>query len=202
MEIAYINWEYVPILLIIIIGIACFIKWLMKGDKDTDKLLLEVKNNTKKNYREKENIEYLKPLYGIKYLGGFKDLGKKDNNITLLLFKDRIRFEFDKDNYRDIMNKNVTDCKIISDKEVRQQISVGKIVLLGVFALAGNNTKEVDKEYLLLECYYEGDKISIVLDCGQQYALEECVKDIRKLMKNNDIKEEDFKEFFELKAIK
>lgn len=201
MDIAYINWDKVAILVAIIIGIILFIRWLIKGDKDTDKLLLEAKNNTKKTYKEKEGIEYLKPLYGIKYLGGFKDLGRKDTDITLLLFKDRIRFEFDKNNYRDIMQKDILDCKIQNETQIRQQISMGKIVLLGVFALAGNNTKEINKEFALLDCYYEGDKISILLECRDQYYLEECVNDIRKLIKTNNISEEDFKEFFELKII-
>ncbi|HGD0580602.1 TPA: hypothetical protein ACH354_002265 [Clostridium perfringens] len=197
----WINWDKVAMLVVIIIGIILFIRWLIKGDKETDKLLLEAKNNTKKTYKEKEGIEYLKPLYSIKYLGGFKDLGKKDKDVTLLLFKDRIRFEFDKNNYRDIMQKDILDCKIQNETQIRQQISMGKIVLLGVFALAGNNTKEINKEFALLECYYEGDKISILLECRDQYSLEEYVNDIRKLIKTNNISEEDFKEFFELKII-
>ena len=197
----WINWDKVAMLVVIIIGIILFIRWLIKGDKETDKLLLEAKNNTKKTYKEKEGIEYLKPLYSIKYLGGFKDLGRKDKDVTLLLFKDRIRFEFDKNNYRDIMQKDILDCKIQNETQIRQQISMGKIVLLGVFALAGNNTKEINKEFALLECYYEGDKISILLECRDQYSLEEYVNDIRKLIKTNNISEEDFKEFFELKII-
>ncbi|WP_415313916.1 hypothetical protein [Clostridium perfringens] len=198
----WINWDKVAILVLIIIGLILFLKWCFKEDKDTNRLLLEIKNNTKKRYKEKEGIEYLKPLYGIKYLGGFKDLGKKDDDITLLLFKDRIRFEFTKDSYRDIMRKDILDFKIQNETQIRQQISMGKIILLGAFALAGNNTKEVNKEFALLDCYYEGDRISIVLECRKQYYLEECVKDIRKLIKNNEIKEEDFKEFFELKTVK
>ncbi|WP_114651593.1 hypothetical protein [Clostridium perfringens] len=190
------------ILLIVIIGIIFLVKWINKTNKDTDELLIKINEKRRQNYKEKEGLEYLKTEYGIKYLGGFKDLGKKDDDITLLLFKDRIRFEFTKDSYRDIMRKDILDFKIQNETQIRQQISMGKIILLGAFALAGNNTKEVNKEFALLDCYYEGDRISIVLECRKQYYLEECVKDIRKLIKNNEIKEEDFKEFFELKTVK
>lgn len=189
------------ILLIVIIGIIFLVKWINKTNKDTDELLIKIDEKRRQNYKEKEGLEYLKTEYGIKYLGGFKDLGKKDDDITIEFFKDRIRLSFN-DGYRDVMQKEILDCKIQSETQIRQQISMGKIILLGAFALAGNNTKEVNKEFALLDCYYEGDRISIVLECRKQYYLEECVKDIRKLIKNNEIKEEDFKEFFELKTVK
>ncbi|MDK0621631.1 hypothetical protein P5E90_12385 [Clostridium perfringens] len=186
MDIAYVNWEYVPILLIVIVGIVFIVKWMKKSNKDTERLLLEIDKKRKQNYKEKEGLEYLKTEYGIKYLGGFKDLGKKDNDITIVFFKDRIRLTFDNNNYRDIMQKSILGCKIQNQTQIRQQISMGKIVLLGVFALAGNNTKEINKEFALLDCYYEGDRISIVLDIDFQLSLEQFVRDINRLKNINE----------------
>lgn len=198
MDIAYINWEYMPILLIVIVGIIFIVKWIKKTDKDTKKLLSEINDKKRKNYKDKEGLDYLKSEYGIKYLGGFKDIGRKDKDITLLFFKDRIRFEFDNNNYRDIMQKNIIDCRIQNETQIRQQISMGKIVLLGVFALAGNNSKEINKEYMLLECYYEGDKISILLGIDYQQALEQVVRDINRLKKlNENTNLEEFKPYCE-----
>lgn len=185
MDIAYVNWEYVPILLIVIVGIVLIVKWMKKSNKDTERLLLEIDKKRKQNYKEKEGLEYLKTEYGIKYLGGFKDLSKKDDDITIEFFKDRIRLSFN-DGYRDIMQKEILDCKIQSEIQIRQQISMGKIILLGTFALVGNNIKEVNKEFALLDCYYKGDRISIVLDIDFQPSLEQFVRDINRLKNINE----------------
>lgn len=186
MDIAYVNWEYVPILLIVIVGIVLIVKWMKKSNKDTERLLLEIDKKRKQNYKEKEGLEYLKTECGIKYLGGFKDVGKKDNDLIVDFFKDRIRLTFDNNKYRDIMQKDILGCKIQNETQIRQQISMGKIVLLGVFALAGNNTKEINKEFALLDCYYEGDRISIVLDIDFQPSLEQFVRDINRLKNINE----------------
>lgn len=173
------------ILLIVIIGIIFFVKWINKTNKDTDELLIKIDEKRRQNYKEKEGLEYLKTEYGIKYLGGFKDLGKKDDDITIEFFKDRIRLSFN-DGYRDIMQKEILDCKIQSETQIRQQISMGKIILLGAFALAGNNTKEINKEFALLDCYYKGDRISIVLDIDFQPSLEQFVRDVNGLKNINE----------------
>ena len=173
------------ILLIVIIGIIFLVKWINKTNKDTDELLIKIDEKRRQNYKEKKGLEYLKTEYGIKYLGGFKDLGKKDDDITIEFFKDRIRLSFN-DGYRDIMQKEILDCKIQSETQIRQQISMGKIILLGAFALAGNNTKEINKEFALLDCYYEGDRISIVLDIDFQPSLEQFVRDVNGLKNINE----------------
>lgn len=186
MDIAYINWEYTPILLIVIVGIIFLVKWIKKSDEDTKKIISEINDKRRQNYKEKEGIDYLKTEYGIKYLGGFKDLGKRDNDISIDFFKDRIRFKFDDNNYRDIKKSDIIDCRIQSETQIRQQISMGKIILLGVFSLAGNNTKEINKEYALLECYYEGDRISIILEIDFQQSLEQFIRDINRLKNLNE----------------
>lgn len=172
-------------IVVMIFVIVCFIITFC-GAKSTKDDLISMNNSMKKYYKDKFNLDYLKSTHNIRYLGGFKDLGIKNNKISIDFFKDRVRFEFDGDNYKDIMQKDILDCKIQSETQIRQQISMGKIVLLGVFALAGNNTKEINKEFALLDCYYEGDRISIVLDIDFQPSLEQFVRDINRLKNINE----------------
>lgn len=155
------------------------------------KSFIDSYNSEKKYYKEKENLSYLKTLYSIKYLGGFRDIGKKDK-IYMVLFKDRIRFEFTNELHRDIFKNDISNCRIENKTQIINQISVGKILCLGIFALGGNNTKEVDKEYLVIDCDFKKDNISIVLEFEDQLSLEKASFYINSLISNENVKEEDF----------
>ena len=161
-----------------------------ESEKDKE-YFVDLHNNIKKTYKEKENLNYLESLSSIKYLGGFKDIGKKEG-ISILLFDDRIRFEFSDELYRDVLKNNILNCHIENKTQIINQISMGKILCLGVFALGGNNSKEINKEYLVIDCDFKKDNISIVLEFENQMRLEKASQDINNLISD----EEEFISYF------
>ncbi|MEG1309388.1 MAG: hypothetical protein RSD06_00750 [Bacilli bacterium] len=164
--------------------------------KGTKKSLKEM-NDEMKNFYKKQGLDFLKNEFGnIKYLTGFKDIGIKED-IYISLFKDRIRFNFEKDFYRDVLKNDISDCRIETETQIRNQISMGKILCLGIFAFGGNNTKEINKEYLVIDCKFKNNNINILLEFKDQISLEEASKDINRLIESEVINEEEFLPYLE-----
>lgn len=187
-----------------LIGCAAFLfimdKMVNREDKrelkGTKKLLKKMNDEMKKSYKDREGLDYLKSIHSIKYLSGFRDIGVKED-ISILLFQDRIRFKFGKYFQRDVLKNDISDCRIETETQIRNQISVGKILCFGILSLAGNNTKEINKEYLVIDGKVKNSNINIILEFKDQISLEEALKDINRLIESNVINEEEFIPYFE-----
>lgn len=112
-------------------------------------------------------------LYRIRpqYINGYdNELG--GHYITLEICLDRLILKFN-DNIKQIFYKDLKNYRIMTESQIQRDISAGKILALGVFALATNKTKTVANNYLVLEFNEDNESKSIVLDCKNDEKLKE-----------------------------
>lgn len=112
-------------------------------------------------------------LYRIRpqYINGYdNELG--GHYITLEICLDRLILKFN-DNIKQIFYKDLKNYRIMTESQIQRDISAGKILTLGVFALATNKTKTVANNYLVLEFNEDNESKSIVLDCKNDEKLKE-----------------------------
>lgn len=121
-----------------------------------------------KRWMELEGLEYEDETF-CKYFGGFKTVTGKDM-CRMIKFKDRIRFQFaekDSDRYednKDISKDRIKSYEIISEKELQEKISLGKVICFGVLALAMKNKEVVMNEYVKVDIEdNDGSIISVIL---------------------------------------
>ena len=97
-----------------------------------------------------------------KYYGGFPDISNK-KKCTITKKGEEFEYRFSIDTIRHSKIKK-TKCSIITQTQLQEQVSLGKLVVFGIFALGMKNTKELTEEYCKVDITNE-DKtvISIIL---------------------------------------
>ena len=138
-------------------------------------------NDEKKKYQEykKQGLEYIKKYYNVSYYGGFKDIGfRKDEN--LILFEDRIRIL-----NKDILIKNIKDCRIQTETQLTERASIGKLLCFGVFALGmKGKQKELNKEFTVIRFSNNNEEADLIVDLKSKNEI--FIGKINRLMRVND----------------
>lgn len=103
------------------------------------------------------------------YYGGFRDVSAKENPfINIYMFEDKVRVIFNlylkMIDYKDIPREDIISVRYMNETELRDSISVGKVLVFGWVGLAMKNQKEVNKEYIILTCKYEDKVIDVALN--------------------------------------
>ena len=167
--------ENVVVFIVIGIGIFLFIYYFTNTN-----------NSTKLNedIREYEYFEqgliYIDEYKYVSYFGGFKDKGKSDD-IKVIVFENKIDFKFSYDDTREIFIKDIHDCRIQTEKQLSERVSMGKLLCFGVLAFGmKGKQKELSKDYVVVRYNYENEDIDLVLDL--HYGNEEFVREINNLM--------------------
>lgn len=112
-------------------------------------------------------------LYRIRpqYICGYdNELGGR--YITLEICLDRLILKFD-DNIKQIFYTDLKNYRIMTESQIQKDISAGRILALGVFALATNKTKTITNNYLVLEFNDNDQEKSVILDCQSDGKLKE-----------------------------
>ena len=163
----------------VIIGIVTFVWYINKtGDQQ---------EQFKKYEYAEQGLIHIKDYNFVDYLGGFKNKGKSDD-IKVIVFENKIDFKFSYEDTREIFIKNIKDCRIQTDKELIERVSMGKLLCFGVLAFGmKGKQKELTKDYVVVRCNYENEDIDLVLDFATRN--EEFVNSINSLMASDEILE-------------
>lgn len=118
------------------------------------------------------------------YYGGFRDISAKEIPfINFYMFEDRVRVIVNlyrkMISYTDIKREDVISVRYMNEREIKESISVGKILVFGLVGLAMRNQKEINREYIVLTCRYEGEMIDVVLN-NQYVSNVECFDKLNK----------------------
>ena len=118
----------------------------------------------KKEHYESIGLNFITDYDNIDYYGGFKDWGcKKD--IKLIVFDGYFRLDSDYSGSKIIEFKDIKDCRIQTEKQLSERVSMGKLLCFGVLAFGmKGKQKELSKDYVLVRCNYENEDIDLVLD--------------------------------------
>lgn len=119
-----------------------------------------------------------------KYLGGYPDIeGGRSAKIGILT-KDFIVIQIG-NNTKTIKKNDLINAEIMSEQSIVQNVSLGKIIAFGVFALGMKNPKTIVKNYLILT-YKENEKeISIIIDSNN---LERLTRELRQVINSYKLK--------------
>ena len=125
-------------------------------------------------------FEHLKTDNGIKpistaysnYYGGFRDISAKNTpNIIFYMFKDKVRIVIHlRGKFIDAIDfcpEDILSISYMNERELTENISLGRILVFGWLGLAMKKKKEINREYIVLRCIYEDKKIDVVLNSDE-----------------------------------
>ena len=100
--------------------------------------------------------------YIVDYIGGFKSL-EPQKSVQLEICSDRVRLNTNK--VQNILYKNIVDVSIKTEQEIKERVSLGKLICFGVLAFAMKGKEEVlSKSYLMITVKDREDYLGILLD--------------------------------------
>lgn len=142
-------------------------------------------------FRQSENDKKDGVLFSLGnclYCGGFYEIegGKEttitiyDNRVILTILKSSNNFYSGYS--KTLYISNIENIGIKSETQIRSEISLGKMIMFGIFSLAMKNDKTITTNYLVID-YNSGDDItSIILNADSN---EEIIELINKLKRGN-----------------
>ncbi len=117
-----------------------------------------------------------------KYIGGFPDVsgGKKahikvkQNEVEIVLYQ-----------YSNVINKVIpmeiiTNAQIKSESQIANEVTLGRMLLLGPLAFAFKKEKSIVKNYLVISCKKQDKEISLIFKTGS-ISEESIVNKIREI---------------------
>lgn len=143
--------------LIIVGGFIGFVVWECVRDDKADE---ETNNYFIEKYK-KMGKKYIKGYPFIKYVGGFKDISSSEVSLAVLDSELEIKFE-NKNITRYIKKEDINDIYVSNKTEIQNNVSMGKILAFGALSLGMDNTKEETKGYIIVNCNYEGDNLTLI----------------------------------------
>jgi hypothetical protein len=129
-----------------------------------------VKDNIRKGILFKE--------YGAMYLGGFPDIigGKADIEIK----ENGVFINCKHNGSKFIFAKNIISSEIKTNTQIEEEISLGKILLFGVFSLGMKNRNTVVKNYIDIKYNDNGTTRDIILESKQTQNLINTLRRLKK----------------------
>lgn len=144
---------------LIIVGVVAFFAWAFFNNS-IEEWGNEYDMQQKEKYK-KQGKEYIDSYCRIKYVCGFKDISR--SIVSLELLGDEIIIEFeDKNTTRIIKKQDIKDIYLNTETEIQNNISVGKILAFGALSLGMDNSKTEIHDYIVIECNYGGDDLTLV----------------------------------------
>lgn len=141
-----------------------FLKEILKGfTMSTDDMIAESNKGITEYYKKQEGLNYVEIIFSHTVWGVEQEYGEVS---SVLLFEDRLRFDTKiKGNYRDLLLKDITSVEVLTDTQIEQKSKLGRMMLIGVFALATKpKTEEVIKRKLVINAKESGIDFSIIVD--------------------------------------
>lgn len=132
-----------------------------------------------------ENNNYIEKIYKLNYHAGVDGLSSQTGE--MLICDDKFIYEPSfNDNDIEIYLKDIKEISIKTDIEIQEQITLGRVICLGVFSLLAKKKKKIESKYLLIRYknkYYEKDNI-ILFDCVLESQLNNAYKTLDKYYKH------------------
>ena len=135
-----------------------------------------IKPKSYTNIKSKESdlmITTYRYEYNCMYLGGFKNIaGGKSSTLRFNPNYLHIIFSGEKIN---ITKENIKSMEIITNQQLSQEVSLGKLIIFGLLAFAMRDTKTQVKNFLLIKCTYVNEDINLLFELKASDKIEECI---------------------------
>jgi cytochrome oxidase Cu insertion factor (SCO1/SenC/PrrC family) len=134
--------------------------------------------STNQDNRDKAEGVILRTMDSGQYLGGFDDVegGKK---IQCTLYKDKLNIYFVSKYSKNISVSNINNIKIKSDIQMQNDVTLGRLLTVGVLAFGMKKKKTIVNNYVVLNYDNNGKDENIILQTDKN---EDIVREINKLI--------------------
>lgn len=119
-------------------------------------------------FGKKDDQPKEKPLSMVcgKYAGGYTNITKgKIDNLELKLFEDRIDL---KESFMKVMHsiriEDIVDAQIKSEEEISKDVTITRLLLVGIFAFGLKKTTKKDHRYIVIKTVEDGFENTLVLE--------------------------------------
>lgn len=130
-------------------------------------------------------------LLGANYKGGIKNISVHTNAVSISLLKEGLNFDTGIAE-KTILFKNIVDMALQSQQYIQNQVSLGKLVVFGVFAFGMERKQNtINDEYILLKVNDEDGEYNVLLQAYEATYNQEIFNRLlmyknRSLQKSND----------------
>lgn len=163
-------------LIIVLIIIALMVWNIVSLNKQWDK-----RYSTRNNKSE---------LYIGTYIGGLDDV-LSGSGVKVWNHNTKLRIEYEKvDNNVDFANFNkINSIKIVSKDYIKEKVSLGKVLVFGVFALGMKDSKKIYENFIQIEYKDQKDRDKIAIIDLNEKDIREIINSYNKFKKENVILE-------------
>ena len=132
-------------------------------------VVVSVRSANKKEQTKKEKIETLKPIANVnlgKHITGLSNVGQYDDPITCAILENNFLFISSGGKELGRIPRNSINQIVVDDRsKITQSVTVGRVLALGIFALAVPATKKLSDYYLLIDWNNEnGEKENTIFE--------------------------------------
>lgn len=147
-----------------IIGFILILAFLIVSGKIT----CDNEDKKRSEYYKSQGLVHIKTFIP-KFLGGFNDVGACE--ICMFdLFKDRIVIKLSGGKGSNIFNKtktimidNILSVKVQTESEIKEKVSLGKLVCFGVLAFGmDGNKKTISDDYVVMKARHNDEEVNLV----------------------------------------
>jgi hypothetical protein len=128
-----------------------FKNWMEESDKQLEKIL---KDQTEQYLKDKGYHRVHYKIIPVEYKGGIRDLSTEMPNVCMNIFEEAVSFYWgfkEKEEYF-IPFEDVLSIEIKDERYVKEQVSLGKLLVFGVLALGmKKNEYEINNEYVIIK---------------------------------------------------
>ncbi|NFL87398.1 hypothetical protein FDB24_10730 [Clostridium botulinum] len=131
--------------------------------------------------KDKEN-ELKNKIYRPQYLGGFKSVSSS-KSCLVTIYEDKIKI-YIHGRYANIMKQDILDVMIKNENQIKEQISLGKLICFGVLAFGmRGKSKVITKDYVVLKIIYNEEELSLIFNFENSQITMKFIEDIFKIIK-------------------
>ena len=132
-------------------------------------IVISARSANKKEQAKKEKIEKLKPIARLnlgKHITGLNNVGQYDDPITCAVLENNFLFISSGGKELGRIPRNSINQIVVDDRsKITQSVTVGRVLALGIFALAVPATKKLSDYYLLIDWNNEsGEKENTIFE--------------------------------------
>ena len=132
-------------------------------------IVISVRSANEKEQTKKEKIETLKPIASInlgKHITGLSNVGQHDDPITCVILQNNFVFISSAGQELGRISRDSINQIVVDDRsKITQSVTVGRVLALGIFALAVPATKKLSDYYLLIDWNNEsGEKENTIFE--------------------------------------
>lgn len=107
----------------------------------------------------KTTAPYKERYDDVSYYGGFEGIGYQ-KKVDVLIYSDKIIVKKDLDWHKEILLSDIEDCTIQTETQLKERVSMGKLLCFGVFAFGMKGKQQAIAQDYTVVRFKDGDKVS------------------------------------------